>query len=205
MGAYIDGGGGGRAGKTSSLDNFAFDQPFEISGKFDANTANQINEMFRILFKAVSRAQTKIQTLEAVIPTTTIRYIRRDLTAAEIDTLSTVPIVLVTGEPNYIIVPLVRVIEWTTQSAGGTGSFRTRYTDETAAIPISDVAGDFANIRDKYAVHVLDDDTLVAAGTNDGLVGSSLELVTTASAAAGTHIGTVQVYYLLVPAVGILD
>ena len=65
MGAYNQGGGGGRSGTSSTVDQFAFDQPFEISGQFNTATANQINDMFRILFKALRRTEDKITSIAA--------------------------------------------------------------------------------------------------------------------------------------------
>lgn len=58
------GGGGGRAGTDEAEDQFSFDQPYEINGQFTAETAQQINEMFRILFKSLKRGETKVEEVE---------------------------------------------------------------------------------------------------------------------------------------------
>lgn len=61
---YDTGGGGGRAGSATQGDQFSFDQPYEIGSQFTAETAHQINEMFRILFKSLKRGEAKINTVD---------------------------------------------------------------------------------------------------------------------------------------------
>ena len=65
--AVLQGGGGGRAGTDEAGDQFSFDQPYEINGLFTAETAQQINEMFRILFKSLKRGETKVEEVEETV------------------------------------------------------------------------------------------------------------------------------------------
>lgn len=106
MGAYNQGGGGGRAAATDTEDPFAYDQPFQISNTFTPETAQQINDMFAILFKAVSRAQTNINALQTV-SSGELLVVERDITEAELEVLGTVPITIIEAQGDgTVIVPI---------------------------------------------------------------------------------------------------
>src|SRR3990167_2289254 len=141
MGAYNPGGGGGRASGTDTEDQFAYDQPHEISNTFTAETAQQINDMFAILFKAVSRAQTNI----AAITTTTsdILVAHLTLTSAQLDTLNASPVEIIPAPGELkTIVPLnwsIRVDKNTAWTANAV--FRLQYNGSTAVICTSRTSG----------------------------------------------------------------
>lgn len=105
MGAYNQGGGGGRAVDVTESDQFAFDQPFEIGATFTAETAQQINDMFRILFKAQTRAQTAINVLEdapTITPTTFtgVNVVTFDLSEAQLEAMTSTSGVEVVEAPG---------------------------------------------------------------------------------------------------------
>jgi hypothetical protein len=64
--AVIDqGGGGGRAGG-AGVDNYALDQPYDITGEPTIDKMQQIDEMLRLLFQAATKNKTR---LDAIVPT----------------------------------------------------------------------------------------------------------------------------------------
>ena len=117
MGAYNQGGGGGRAVDVTENDQFAFDQPFEIGSAFTAETANQINDMFRILFKSQRRAEDKTIALTSEISGITsgeLLTVTRALTEAEIESLGSTPITLVDAAgADKTIHPICALLEVT--------------------------------------------------------------------------------------------
>jgi hypothetical protein len=59
--AVVDqGGGGGRAGSLTENDSYALDKPYDLNGAPTAEALAQIDEMFSILFKGLTRARTGI-------------------------------------------------------------------------------------------------------------------------------------------------
>jgi len=56
-GPYSQGGGGGIAGDGTVPDQFALDKPYDISGDPTAEKMQQIDEMLRYLYTAITRAQ----------------------------------------------------------------------------------------------------------------------------------------------------
>ena len=117
MGAYNQGGGGGRAVDVTENDQFAFDQPFEIGSKFTAETAQQINDMFRILFKSQRRAEDKTIELTSTISgiiSGELLAVTRALTEAELEALGTTPITLVEAAgADKTIYPVCALLEVT--------------------------------------------------------------------------------------------
>ena len=153
MGAYNQGGGGGRAIDVTENDQFAFDQPFEIGSKFTAETANQINDMFRILFKSQTRAQTAIDAINTSTDTGSIQYVRATLTSAQLDTLNATPVILVEAQgvgtyvlPIYLSISTYRG-DSTAWSAGP--NYRLQHTGDTTSLMVTAIgsflsAGAFA-------------------------------------------------------------
>ncbi len=191
MGAYTQGGGGGRAGVTTA-DQFAFDQPYELGSTFTAETAAQINEMFRILFKAATRSQTIINAITTISSELLSKTVQ--LTAVNIAALSTTPKIVVTGVAGQIIVPHLRVIEANTVSGGSPGvTWQTVYRGLLSNLVFASVNTDFNVTRQKWFVDaptcIIDDNT--------SLMGQDL-LIQTSANPTGTHIATVTYYYTLI-------
>ena len=69
--SYDKGGGGGPSG-AATTDQFAFDQPYEIGDTWSAETAAQINEMLRLLFKSQTRMESDPNAAFAKGPTSAI-------------------------------------------------------------------------------------------------------------------------------------
>ena len=185
MGAYNQGGGGGRAVDVTESDQFAFDQPFEIGSTFTAETAQQINDMFRILFKSQTRAQTAIN---SIITTSTgnIEYVRTTLSSAQLDTLNATPVVLVEaqGVGTYVLPVYVSISTYrgdsTAWSAGPT--YRLQYTGDTASLMVTSIgsfldAGAFASPSYAKGNSMSADLSGGHTGTSYASLNTSLEIV----------------------------
>lgn len=132
MGAYNQGGGGGRAIDVTENDQFAFDQPFEIGSKFTPETANQINDMFRILFKSLKRAENKTDDLETSLLSISdgvVTTVVRNFTEAEIESLGTTPIEIIPAQGGSIVaIPIMWAIDLNIAAAyGDSPALRLRY------------------------------------------------------------------------------
>lgn len=176
MPAYSQGGGGGRAGETST-DQFAFDQPFEIGNTFTAETAAQINEMFQILFKAQARAQTRIDTLDAApaVAASDVLIATINLSNAQIAVLNTTPVINVAGVAGKIIVPIWWELEWeTTVVYGSAPNWTLRPTGVVADVFLTSTS------RLNEVRHINQVMTYTTGGyidnTADDLVGTGLEI-----------------------------
>ena len=131
MGAYNQGGGGGRAVDVTENDQFAFDQPFEIGSTFTAQTAQQINDMFRILFKSLRRAENKTAELTILVATFNegINTVTRDVSETELEVLSSVPITIIPAQGgNVVVIPIMWAIDLDISVAyGDSPALRLRY------------------------------------------------------------------------------
>jgi len=119
MGVFDQGGGGGRAPDLSINDNYALDQPYDISGEPTAETMQQINEMFMLLFKDATRNRTRvadIATFDVVPPAPggrqTIYSLYREFNTTQYRSLSTSPQMLIPAPgPGLIVQPFLWTIE----------------------------------------------------------------------------------------------
>lgn len=205
MGAYNQGGGGGRAGVTEDSSLFALDQPFEIGNTFTAATAAQINEMFRILFKAQTRAQTTITNLSNSISTGgDILSETITLTQTQFANLSTTPqnIVIAPGA-NKVLVPLLFTGEQTTTVAWtNSPTFRLRHTGSAVdAVSPSTLA---VNSTRTVHIHCIGGGGSAAQYFSNALLPTNLGLQVSASADfTGTGTSTdirFSVYYVVIDA-----
>lgn len=133
MGAYNQGAGGGRAGGPTD-DQFVLDQPYEVDGKFTPDTAQKINEMFSILFKALRRTEDVVN--KSIAGTNSVLVASIQLNTTQLDTLSTVPVTIIPSPgPRKIIIPLSWAIKVTKTTAWTNNpSFRLQWAGSTATL-----------------------------------------------------------------------
>ena len=197
MGAYNQGGGGGRAVDFTENDQFAFDQPFEIGSTFTAETAQQINDMFRILFKSQRRAEDKTIELEGLIVPAdgTVLSVSRDITEAELEAANATPIELVAapGLETAIIPILLSIKTLPTAAYSSAPNWRIRHAgiavDLTTVIPSGLTA---TNTR--WGVALGDGTGLIINSVVTTIENLGLELsLSAAPGTPGTGVATAQV------------
>lgn len=148
MPVYTPGGGGGPSRQIDENTTDALSRPYDVGWPATADTMQQINEMFDILFKSNVKRADDITTLQSGLAgisfSSDLITARRIITNAEIDTLNATPITIVpapgVGLVNIPILWAIHVSKavnpWST-----TSNFRLRFsgiaTDLCATIAAS--------------------------------------------------------------------
>lgn len=100
------GSGGGPAGEFETSDEYALFKPYELFGEPNAYMVQQINEMFEILFKQTHRAKQDIDVVSNITASGDIFLGSVNLSYTDIQTSNTIPITVVSGVANRIVVPV---------------------------------------------------------------------------------------------------
>lgn len=102
--SYSLGGGGGKSPLDKDNPNFALSKPYDLSGLTE-DTLDQINEMFDLLFKAVTKTSEDVTRF--TVGGTQINNIRTTLNNARVKTLSSGPFTILPAPGNGLsILPL---------------------------------------------------------------------------------------------------
>lgn len=118
MGAYSQGGGGGRASRVIENTGDNLSKPYDIGWPINADTLHQINEMFDALFKSNVKRRSEIAVLETAPVVAGVSVANVQLTSGQVNTLNTIPVELVPAPGvGYYIAPLVWTYE---QNIGAT-------------------------------------------------------------------------------------
>ena len=129
---YTPGGGGGRAADFTENSTDAVSRPYDLSG-FSADTLQQINEMFDMLFKANVKRRSEIAALEdeetvSTSPDVLVSYMSLD--DADLDTLNATPQTIISAPgAGKIVIPFWWSVQ-VTKAVGvwaDTASLRLRY------------------------------------------------------------------------------
>lgn len=188
--AYTPGGGGGPARPFDENDNDALSKPYDIEWPPTADTLQQINEMFDLLFKSITKRKTEISALQAAA-TSPIIMKTFNLTNAQLIALSTLPVVLVPAQgPDTIIIPVWHNIELAVAVAYTSDpSFQPGFTG-TAGLLLTSLTPTWTTIRRGFQKNV--DGSM--SYSNDGFYPKNTDLVLKASAAP-TGAGSVTAIY----------
>jgi len=88
------------------VDQLAYDPPSEIGSQWTPNTATQINDMFRLLFKSMTRTEAQPGASSVVSQDLQVKTVK--ITAAQVKTLNGTSVTLVEApDPNQIIIPVM--------------------------------------------------------------------------------------------------
>lgn len=117
--AYSVGGGGGRATPFDENDEYALSKPYDLEG-LSADTLQQINEMFDMLFKALTRAKGEITDLSAATGSG-LSYIEKTYSITDFNSTGTRNALLASPGARVIIVPVHMSVEANITTVSSTG------------------------------------------------------------------------------------